>query len=465
MVTSLRRGRARVELRFDDPTQTPDVGLLLIAELADRLDLVGTLDRQVGEIKQRRRGLTGGELVMALAESMLVGGDFLCDLDSLRADVAGAALRTIADPPAPTTAAVLARRFGPAQLRGIERGLAAVTARAVGLLPAPRRQGLQAVRPTVDLDPTDVEVYGAKKQGMGWTYAGRWCGRPVLATWAEAGVALAAELVAGNHDARPLAPDLVRRALAGLPPGLGRPGVRADSGLFSGAVARAAVAAGADFAIAAKRNSAVWQAIHTVDEAAWTPARGMPGAEVARLAYAPAGWPVGTWAVARRVRVAATDISADPRARRRRTFDPAQLRLALGGQLDQLDAYSIIVTNIDDDPVSLEAWFRERGQVEERIKDSKLGMALRHLPSGSAAVNAVWMWAALLALDCSARLQALAGIDTDGRAHGKRLRRELLGIPGRLVRHAGQLIVRVAPRYAYLGQVRQRLAALPVPAG
>jgi hypothetical protein len=92
-------------------------------------------------------------------------------------------------------------------------------------------------------------------------------------------------------------------------------------------------------------------------------------------------------------------------------------------------------------------------------------MALRHLPSGSAQVNAVWMWAALVALDCSAWLQALGGVDTAGRAHGKRLRRELIGVPGRLVRHAGQLIVRLSPRYAYLAQVRQRLAALPSPAG
>src|SRR6266508_4216299 len=99
MVNSLRRGRGRVELRFDDPTQTPDAGLL-------------------------------------------VGGDFLCDLDSLRADLAGAALSTIACPPAPTTAAGLARRFGPQQLHGIQAGLAAVTARPVELLPAQQGEGL-----------------------------------------------------------------------------------------------------------------------------------------------------------------------------------------------------------------------------------------------------------------------------------------------------------------------------------
>ena len=68
-----------------------------------------------------------------------------------------------------------------------------------------------------------------------------------------------------------------------------------------------------------------------------------------------------------------------------------------------------------------------RALVEEKIKDSKLGMAMRHMPSGYEAVNVMWMWAALLGLNISSWLQALTGHDaTDGRAHGKRLRRELV---------------------------------------
>jgi len=50
------------------------------------------------------------------------------------------------------------------------------------------------------------------------------------------------------------------------------------------------------------------------------------------------------------------------------------------------------VTNLDWDVVEVEAWFRQRALVEEAIKDSKAGMALRHLPSGHEAVNRTWMW-------------------------------------------------------------------------
>lgn len=59
------------------------------------------------------------------------------------------------------------------------------------------------------------------------------------------------------------------------------------------------------------------------------------------------------------------------------------------------------------------------------------------------------MWSAFLALNVSTWLQSLCGLDTGpaGRAHGKRLRRELIAIPARVLRHAHRLVVRVAPEH------------------
>src|SRR5664280_2097678 len=98
--------------------------------------------------------------------------------------------------------------------------------------------------------------------------------------------------------------------------GTGRPRLRADSGLFSAEVAGAALAAGADFAIAAARNPAVRRAIRSIPKTEWRKAKGMPGAQVATIDYAPAGWPVGTRMIVRRMKVKAADISTDVRARR-----------------------------------------------------------------------------------------------------------------------------------------------------
>jgi len=57
---------------------------------------------------------------------------------------------------------------------------------------------------------------------------------------------------------------------------------------------------------------------------------------------------------------------------------------------------SFLVTNIpaDDGPniVGIEAWFRCRTDIEDRIREAKLGAGLRHLPSadrGDASLPAV----------------------------------------------------------------------------
>ena len=160
----------------------------------------------------------------------------------------------------------------------------------------------------------------------------------------------------------------------------------------------------------------------------------MRGAQVAVMDYAPKGWPPGSKTVVRRVKVKATTISTDPRARRRRTIPADQLILALDGKVLTVYAYSLIITNLDVSTpakaTALEAWHRMRTDIEDRIRDAKHGAALRHLPSASRAVNTVWMWAALLAINLSAWLQELGGLDGGngrGRAHLTTLRHLLLG--------------------------------------
>jgi hypothetical protein len=470
-----------VRVGAPDPSLTATSGVAAIAEFVDALDVVGRLDRGVGLLKKRERGASAGELLVGMAQSQLLGADALVCLDRQRADVAAVELSAV-PVLASTTAAGLARRFGPEQLAGVEAAIADLVQRSVDLLPVQRRIELGA-SVTVDLDSTDVEVYGSKKQGVAYNYQGQRAGRPHLATWAEAGLTTAADLLAGNDDVRPRAGDLLGRGLAGIPEPVraaaaaaDRLRTRADAGYFTADLADAAVAAGCDFAIAAKRNTAMWRAYACIEPGVWVDAIGMPGAQVAAVDYAPAGWPDGTYTIVRRVRVEAEAISADPRSRRRRTIDKDQLALALEGTATHAYAVSFIVTNIpaNDRPrhttgnaetiLQVEAWFRRRTDIEDRIREAKLGAALRKLPSGDQAVNTVWMWAALLAGNLSTLLQALTGIDQHGRAHAARLRHQLLCVPGRLVRHQRRLTVRLPPGDHLLPIVLTRIRELPTAA-
>ncbi|MBA2495899.1 MAG: hypothetical protein H0V33_02180 [Acidimicrobiia bacterium] len=255
-------------VRADDPSLTGSAGLVCVAETVRALGLIDAIDALVGPIKQRDRGLSAGEFVVALAECLLGGGDFLSDLDRARADTAAAALRAVAVPPAAT--------------------------------------------------------YGAKKAGVAYNYAGQRSGRAFLVTWAELGVTVAADLFAGNDDPRPPAGDLIGSALECLPPGLARPCVRADAGFFDVSFVRAVLDAGADVAVGVKRNTAVVRAFRAIPEAAWRPATAMHGAEVAEADYTPAGWPP-VRAIVRRLRRSPQPPGSHhgqrttaPRARRRR---------------------------------------------------------------------------------------------------------------------------------------------------
>ncbi|MGV9869938.1 hypothetical protein, partial [Rhodococcus koreensis] len=79
---------------------------------------------------------------------------------------------------ASTTAAGLARRFTDRYWRAVETGLAAVTERMLTLLPVQRAAELTEGPVTIDLDTTDVEVYGRKKDGIAHDHQGQRVGCP-----------------------------------------------------------------------------------------------------------------------------------------------------------------------------------------------------------------------------------------------------------------------------------------------
>jgi hypothetical protein len=445
LVETIAKRKRQVVLGIPDARITPRAGLHLVAKLNALMGISATIDADGPGFKKRRRGLMLGGVLVSLAETMLAGGDYLVDLDHQRTDTAGLELRAVSDVPASTTVIGLGKRFDTAARAQVEHANATLITAAFARLPEKRRARLIAQRPTIDLDPTDTEVYGRAKEGAERNYVGQLTYRPHPAVWAEAGWVLAADLGSGKSDPRPQAASLLERAIRALPQGLGRPIARADSGFFDHKFADAALEVGCDFAVAVKRSDPVWRSERRIPGENWRRAKDMD-AEVAECDYVPAGWPEGSRTICRRVKISAAELSSDPRSRRRRTIDPEQLSLLSAGEVAYAYAYSFIITNLEGDIVDIEAWFRQRALVEEKIKDSKLGLALRHMPSGYEAVNAMWMWAALLGVNISSWLQALTGHDEQsGRAHGKRLRRELVCIAARVTHHAGRSEIHAAP--------------------
>ena len=457
--------------------------MVTVTELLDRLDVVRSLNGATGPIKARNRGFGVGELLVGIAAAQLAGQDFLVGLDRVRADTAGQLLAPVPGL-ASTTAAGLARRCTDEHWRGVETGLAAVHERMLTLLPPRRADALCEAGATIDLDTTDVEVYGRKKERVDYNYQGQRAGRPHVAIWAETETPLAADLGGGLDDPRATADALLDRALTGLPPRIQPETVRlrADAGYFAGRLARAAHTAGVGYAIGAKRLAPLWRLLDGIDESCWVDAKDMHDTQVAVADYRPADWPDGTRLLIRRVRLSPEQISTDARSRRRRTLHPDQRALPFDeiAELDAIYGYSFIATNLDvstsEHAVEVEHWYRHRTTVENVFRDSKDGAALRHLPSGYHAVNTAWMWGALLAAatagwlhqltaersDDDTRIIAGHGVD-GGKAMIATLRRRLVAVPGRVVRHARGLTLRLPPGHHLVGEILARTRTLPAP--
>jgi hypothetical protein len=439
-----------------DPSLCRYAGLVVTGELARRLRLVELIDaelaveRRARPVKVRRRGLSPGQLVVGLCECQLVGGEFFSDVAQVRDDEAGAGLRAVAGPPSAPTALQRAKDFRRVHCQRVERAAARVGEHL------DRSLGRDPGEPvTVDLDATQVVVYGARKQGAARSRQGHMSYAPHVAFWAQRGRALTSELV-GGHRERLTGGECARiatRALALLPGDRGPATFRIDSAYYQLELLKRLRAERSRFTVSVPRSQAMWKALAEIDENAWTDALDMPGAQVAATTYRPEGWtrePLRL--IVRRVPFTATEIAKRKGSRRLKTIHPEQLQLALEGKLASVFGYSFILTDLHWQPaVWIEHFHRRRAQIEERLKESKLGQALRHLPSGDEHANRVWLTAALLALSLTAfccELCPAAGASGKApdnaplRRAAKTLRNLIFCIPARIVRTGRRVILR-----------------------
>ena len=229
------RRRGRIQVGENDASLVRYAGLAVTGELARRLRLVELIDaelaveRRARPVKARRRGLSPAQLVVALAESQLVGGEFFSDLEQVRADQAGRGLRTVSATPSASTALQRAKDFRRVHCQRVERAAARVGEQLDRSLERERSESV-----TIDLDATVIEVYGRRKQGAARNRLGQLSYAPHAAFWAQRGRALTAELVAGNREKLTGAEcaRIATRALGLLPAGHGPATFRIDSAYY-----------------------------------------------------------------------------------------------------------------------------------------------------------------------------------------------------------------------------------------
>jgi hypothetical protein len=103
------------------------------------------------------------------------------------------------------------------------------------------------------------------------------------------------------------------------------------------------------------------------------------------------------------------------------------------------------------------------GKSEEAHAILKEDLAGGKLPSGSFGENAAWWWVMVLAFNLNAAMKQLALGSSFTAKRMKAMRFALINLPGRIVDHARQLLIRIVkghPSFGLLIEARQRIMRL-----
>ena len=452
---------------FDDEGLVADAGLLAAGTLMDRLGLEDLVDGTV-RLGGRVGGANPGRKVLTVVSAMLVGGSHIDHVDLLRAGSTGRVLAHAVM--APSTVGTFLRSFTWGHVRQLEKVLTISLGRAWRLGAGPPKRGV-----TIDLDSTICEVSGKTKQGAGFGYTHKLCYHPLLAFRADTGEVVGARLREGGsqrgvvHFAKETI-GRVRRAGAKGPVSM-----RADSGFWSYAMLAALNQLGVGWSITTPLNKRVKAQIADIEEDAWVSIDYPRGGE-AQVAETELEMTnpqkrsekLKVRLVVRRTRLVGHQAEFWPDWRHHAFVTNLTLAAAEADRHHQPDAGE---DDSDQRPdpdtrrkqatVQADLNHRSHASCELAIRDLKEAAGLAHLPSASFNANAAWLLCAALAHNLYRHIAHLGRTQPAGRlVCGRTIRTRLFGVPGRLVNHGGQPILRLAARWPWAKAYLTTLANL-----
>ncbi|MCQ3804570.1 MAG: transposase [Acidimicrobiia bacterium] len=223
--------------------------------------------------------------------------------------------------------------------------------------------------------------------------------------------------------------------------------IRADKGFWSHKTVRKLEDMGVEWFIAIPMYSNVKQAIGHLDDTDWVD-----------IGYTPDG--VAQVAETTIVtKIDKTEHTVRLIIRRTRLADPEQQPLWKDWR-----HHTFATNNRHLSATEADQMYRNHARVELGIRDLKHHTGLAHCPSGRFFANAAWMAAAVIAHNLYRWINHHTGAPSERLTNGNTVRTRLFKLPGRIVNHAGQLIVRLPTNWPWASAYRtalQNIRALP----
>ena len=385
---------------------TANAGLALFGEFIRGLGLNRWLATEMPK-PGSARGYAANAFVTPLVLMLTGGGRSLEDLRTLKNDTA--LNQVLKQDVLPSTDAMgdWLRRTGTSTgLDGLDR----INRRAVAT--RIRQIGIKAH--TLDGDASQIV---AEKEAAHFTYKGEQGYMPMIGHLAEAGVVIHDEFREGHIAPATQNLEFIQACEARLPKGHRIAQVRLDSAGYQADIFNYCEDTGKTFAIGGRLDAPTLQAIAEIPETSWK-------------RYADCA-------------VAETVHSMNDT---RKSFRLIVVKYPRQAELfDDAPKYHVIASNRVESAADTLIWYRQRGEVSENgIKELKIGFGMERMPCGQFAANAAFFRIGVIAHNLFVLFKHSALGEGWQRHQVATVRWRLFHLPGKLVRHAGAWVLKIA---------------------